>query len=226
VRHLDDDIAKDTTFRIDPLGRKRCQCVLAGLLAPATPLGADTTVLVVTGVALTFIAASTTSFDTSLDDYAGELGHELGLPAEDISGRRADVAAVSTQRDTRNECLDIGLAEVGISASRAALGTVETRVDASSQNADFHSKRPRMCLEDLLSVGHGHSSRESLRSSRAPLIAHQCGGSLEVGVETPTSLFMDPAPPLGVGRSGIAGAERWDSNPRFSPVIRSREEPT
>jgi hypothetical protein len=114
-------------------------------------------VLVVMGVALAFIAASTASLDTSLKDQAGELGHELGLPAEDISGRRADVAAVSTQRDTRNEGLDIGLAEVGISASRAALGTVEAPVDACSQNADFHSKSPRMCLEDLLSVGHGPS---------------------------------------------------------------------
>jgi hypothetical protein len=141
------------------------------LLAPPTRLGADTTVLVVTGVTLAFIAASPTSLDRSLNDYAGELGHELGLPAEDFSGRRADVTAVSTQRDTRNEGLDIGLAEVGISASRAALGTVETPVDACSQNADFHSKRPRMCLEDLLSVGHGPSSREPLRSSRAPSIA-------------------------------------------------------
>jgi hypothetical protein len=171
MRHVDDDNAKDTALRLDTLGRKRCQCVLAGLLATPTRLGADTTVLVVTGVALTFIAAATASLDTSLNDYAGELGHELGLPAEDISGRRADVAAVSTQRDTRNEGLDIGLTEVGISASGATLGTVEAPVDACSQNADFHSQRPRMCLEDLLSVGHGSSSLEPLRSSRAPSIA-------------------------------------------------------
>jgi hypothetical protein len=125
-------------------------------------------VLVVTSVALAFTAASTTSLDTSLDDYPGELGHELGLPAEDVSGRRADVTAISTQRDTRNQRLDIGLAEVGIRASRAALGTVEARIDACSQNADFHSNRPRMCFEDLLSVGHDPSSLSRSRVRRLP----------------------------------------------------------
>jgi len=124
------------------------------LLAPPTRLGADTTVLVVMCVALAFIAASTASLDTSLKNYASEVGHELGLPAEDRSGRCTDVAAVSTERDTRNERLDIRFGEVGIRTSRAALGAVEAAVDASSQNANLDSKRPRMCLEDLLSVGH------------------------------------------------------------------------
>jgi hypothetical protein len=106
------------------------------------------------GMALALIAASTTGLDTRLKNDASELGHELGLPAEEVAGRRTDVTAVATQRDTRNEGLDIGLAEVGIGASRAALGTVEAPVDARGQNADLDSKRPRMRHEDLLSVGH------------------------------------------------------------------------
>lgn len=100
-------------------------------------------------VAFAFSAASTTSLDTRLKNDASKLGHELGLPAEDFSGRRTDVTAVATKRDTRNEGVDIGLAEVGIGASRAALGAVEAAVDTCSQDADFHSKRPRMCLEHL-----------------------------------------------------------------------------
>jgi hypothetical protein len=139
-------------------------------------------------VALAFIAASTTSLDARLKDDASELGYELGLPAEDLSGRCTDVAAVSTQRDTRNEALDIGLAEVGISASRAGLGTVEAAVDACSQNADFHSKRPRMCLEDPLSVGHGPSSFEPPRCSRARSIARSVWRISRVGVETARTL--------------------------------------
>ena len=106
-------------------------------------------------VALAFIAASAASLDTSLKNDAREVGYELGLPAEDHSGRRTDVTAVSTERDTRNERLDIGFGEVGISASSAALGAVEAEVDACSQNAKINLKRTRMCLEDLLSVGHG-----------------------------------------------------------------------
>ena len=100
-------------------------------------------------VAFAFSAASTTSLDTRLKNDASKLGHELGLPAEDFSGRRTDVTAVATKRDTRNEGVDIGLAEVGIGASSAALGAVEAAVDTCSQDADFHSKRPRMCLEHL-----------------------------------------------------------------------------
>jgi hypothetical protein len=109
-------------------------------------------------VALAFVAASTTGLDTRLKGYARKLGHELGLPAEDVSGRRADVTAVETQGATRNEGLEIGLAEVRIGASSAALGTLEAPIDACSQNADLHSKRSRMCLEDRLSVGHCPSS--------------------------------------------------------------------
>jgi hypothetical protein len=96
--------------RLDALGRQRGQRVLAGSLAAATGLGADTAVLVVMGVALAFSAASTTSLDTRLKNDASELGHELRLPAEDLSGRCTDVTAVSTERDTRNEGVDIGLA--------------------------------------------------------------------------------------------------------------------
>jgi len=114
-------------------------------------------------VALALIAASTASLDTSLKDYASEVGHELGLPAEDRPGRRTDVTAVSTERDTRNERLDVGFGEIGISASRAALGAVEAEVDTCSQNAKINLKRTRMRLEDLLSVGHGHSSLEPPR---------------------------------------------------------------
>jgi hypothetical protein len=110
---------------------------------------------VVICVALAFVAGSAAGLDTSLKNYASEVGHELGLPAEDRSGRRTDVTAVSTERDTRNERFEIGFGEIGISASRAVLGALEAAVDACSQNAKINLKRTRMRLEDLLSVGHG-----------------------------------------------------------------------
>ena len=109
-------------------------------------------------VALAFIAASAASLDTSLKNDASEVGHELGLSAENRSGRRTDITAISTERDTGNERVDIGFGEVGIRASRTALDALEAAVDAGSQNAKINLKRPRMGLEDLLSVGHGHSS--------------------------------------------------------------------
>ena len=113
-------------------------------------------------VPLTLIATSPTSFDASLKSNSGELGDELGLPTEDATGRDADVTAVVTQCDARNEGFDIGLAEVGVSAGCAGLSTVEARVDAGNQRPDFHRECARMRLQNLLSVGHDPSSPEPL----------------------------------------------------------------
>jgi len=137
---------------------ERRQSVIARLFASSTDLGADAAVLVMARVPLTLIAASPTSFDASLKSNSGELGDELGLPTEDAAGRDADVTAVVTQRDARNEGLDIGLAEVGVSAGRAGLSTVKARVDAGNQRPDFHRECARMRLQNLLGVGHDPSS--------------------------------------------------------------------
>ena len=75
----------------------RRQGVTACLFASSTRLGADAAVLVMVSMSLTLIAASSTGFDASLERGAGELGDELGLPAEDATGRDADVTAVETQ---------------------------------------------------------------------------------------------------------------------------------
>lgn len=136
------------------LTRERRQNVLARLFASSTDLGADAAVLVVARVPLTFIAASSTSLDASPNSSARELGHELGLPGEDASGRDTDVTAVVTQRNARDHRLDIGLAEVSVGTGRAALSTLEARVDAGDQGVEFHPECPRMRLQNLPSVGH------------------------------------------------------------------------
>jgi hypothetical protein len=130
---------------------------MARLLASSTHLGADAAVLVMMRVPLTLIAASPTSFDTSLKSHARDLGDELRLPTENAAGRDADLTAVVTQRDARNEGFDVGLAEVGVSAACATLSTVEARVDAGNQRPDFHRECARMRLQNLLSVGHESS---------------------------------------------------------------------
>jgi hypothetical protein len=142
------------------------QGVIARLFASSTDLGADAAVHVMVRVTLTLVAASPTSFDARLKSNPGELGDELGLPAEDATGRDADVTAVVTQRNARNEGFDIRLAEVGVSAGCAGLSTVEARVDAGSQRPDFHRECARMRLQNLLSVGHDPSSLSRSDSSR------------------------------------------------------------
>jgi hypothetical protein len=84
------------------LSLKRLQGVITRFFALSTHLGAHAAMLVMMCVPLALIAASPTSFEASLKSNAGELGNELGLPAEDATGRDADVTAVQTQRDARN----------------------------------------------------------------------------------------------------------------------------
>jgi hypothetical protein len=139
------------------LGGKRRQSVIACPFADAADLLADAAVLMMLCVMLAFVATQPTRFDASLEGSAGDLCDELRLPAEDASGRDADVTAVVTQRDAPDHRLDIGLAKVGVSTGRAALGAVEARVDAGHQRVECNAKRARMRLEDLLSVGHDPS---------------------------------------------------------------------
>jgi hypothetical protein len=124
------------------------------LFASSTHFGANAAVLVMMRVPLTLIAAAPTRFDASLKGNARELGDKLGLPGENAAGRDADVTAVVTQRDARNEGFEVGLAEVRVSAGCATLSTVEARLDAGNQRRDFHRKCARMRLQNLLSVGH------------------------------------------------------------------------
>jgi hypothetical protein len=153
-------------------------------------------------VPLTLLAASPTGFDASLKSNPGELGDELGLPTEDAAGRDADVTAVVTQRDARNQGFDIGLAEVGVSACCAGLSTVETRVDAGSQRPQFHRDCARMRLQNLLSVGHDPSSPEPLRRSEA--VEHVDSSGSERAGSDGTRTHQLGAPTAIVGPSGMS----------------------
>src|SRR5262249_29607215 len=72
----------------------------------------------------------------------------------DPSCRQADVGTVLAQGDTAQQHLHVRLAEGGVGAGRAALRTVEARVDARDQRAGVYLDRSRMRLQHLLSVGH------------------------------------------------------------------------
>jgi hypothetical protein len=132
------------------------------LFALSTHLAADAAVLVMMRVPLALVAAVPTSFDASLKSYAGDVGNELGLPAEDTAGRDADVAAVQAERNARNQRLEIGLAQVGVSAGCTALSAVEACVDAGDQRTEFDPECPRMRLQDLSGMGHDPSFHEPL----------------------------------------------------------------
>jgi hypothetical protein len=111
-------------------------------------------------VALAFLTGSPAGVDTRLENAPCEVGHELRLSGENAACRHADITAVQTERDARQQGLEIRLAEVRVGARRAGLGADEAFVDARSQDARFDRKRPPMRLQHLLRTGHDPSSRE------------------------------------------------------------------
>ena len=158
-------------------------------------------------VPLTFIPAAPASFDAGLKSNSGQLRDELGLPTEDAAGRDADVTAVVTQRNARNEGFEIRLAKVGVSAGCAALSTVEARVDAGNQRPDLHRECTRVRLQNLLSVGHDLSSPESLRQFEAVEHADSSHASHPGGARS--SCFPDRPT-----RSATSGHEDHDHRQR------------
>jgi hypothetical protein len=120
-------------------------------------------VLVVLCVPFAFRTASLASVQARLEDDPRELGHELRLSAENAARRHADITAIQTERDARQQSLDIRLAEIRVGAGSAGLGTDEAFVDARGQNARVNRKRPRMGVQHLPSTGHDPSSRECAR---------------------------------------------------------------
>jgi hypothetical protein len=111
-------------------------------------------------VALAFLTGSPAGVDTRLENDPCEAGYELRLSGKYAACRHADITAVQTERDARQQGLEIRLAEVRVGARCAGLGADEAFVDAPSQDARFDRKRPRMRLQHLLRTGHDPSSRE------------------------------------------------------------------
>jgi hypothetical protein len=89
--------------------------------------------LVMVCVPLTLLATRAARLEARLHNAARELGNELRLPAQNPSGRDADVAAVLTQADAAQHHLDVRLTQAGVSARGAALRAVEARVDARDE---------------------------------------------------------------------------------------------
>jgi hypothetical protein len=117
--------------------------------------------LVMVRVPLALLATRAARLEARLHDAARQLWNELRLPAQNPSGRKADVATVLTRGDAAQHHLHIRLTQASVSAGRAALRTVEARIDARDQRGGVHLNRPWMRLQHLLSVSHLHLPRRS-----------------------------------------------------------------
>jgi hypothetical protein len=111
-------------------------------------------VLVVVRVPFTLVTACPACLGARLHNRAGELGLKFGLSAEDPACGIADVAAVEAEPDAADDRADVLLTEARVGARRAALGAIETRIDARKLRACLDRSSPWMRLQHLLSMGH------------------------------------------------------------------------
>jgi hypothetical protein len=106
-------------------------------------------VLVVLSVPVAFGSGRTTRRSTRFDRGAKNAEIDFGLPHDDSSGGRADVAAVETQADAANQLAHVWLGEVGIRADRARRRTLQALGYAANDRLAINTRWPRMRLDDL-----------------------------------------------------------------------------
>ncbi len=138
------------------------------MLAEQADFRADAAMFMVVRMPLALLPADAAGQGARLDDRPGELRLELGLPGEDLARGDAHVTAVQTQADAADQGAYIGLAEVGVRASRAALSAVKACVDTRNQGSRFDRGSLGMRLQYLLSVGHDFLPSSLQAHSLAP----------------------------------------------------------
>ena len=106
--------------------------------------------LVVRGVPLAFLGADTAGLRTRLDDPAGELRLESGLPRQDTTRGLADIRAVEVEPDTADKLLNGLLTEAGVGATGAARGAADALVDTARERVAVDGRRLRMSPHHLL----------------------------------------------------------------------------
>src|SRR5690349_9729323 len=136
------------------------QRVLAGALAALAGLAADTAMFVMVGVARTFLGAGPAGDLARADHAAQHLAVGAGAPCRKRPGQRAKVCAVETDADALPQLLDHLLAEAGVGAGCAGLGTVVAGFDAADQRGVRLAIGVRVRLDHLLGV-HGALHRRS-----------------------------------------------------------------
>jgi hypothetical protein len=133
--------------------------VVTRLLAPATDCRANTTVFVVSGVALALLGASEAGLCTGFDHCGDDAQIGGGLPRHDPAGRIADVGAVEVESNAADQLGQIALCEAGVCAGGTARGTVDTLIDAAEESVAVEAAGMRMQVDDL-SNSHGLLSSE------------------------------------------------------------------
>jgi hypothetical protein len=141
--------------------------VITRLLAAATDCRANTTVFVVSGVALALLGASEAGLCTGFDHRGDDAQVGDRLPRHDPASRIAGVGTVEVESNAADQFGQIALCEAGVCAGGTARGAVDTVVDAAEEGVAIEVAGMRVQVDDL-SNSHGllSSERPGERSTR------------------------------------------------------------
>jgi hypothetical protein len=142
------------TRPVDPFRRfglaDRREEVVTCLLAAAAGFCAETAVLMVGGMPLTFLAAGAARRCAGFDRRAEEAEIGRCLAGEDATGGLAGVCAVEVETNAADQLLHVLLAETSVGAARAASGAGETLVDTTHEGVAIKAGRLGMRLDHFL----------------------------------------------------------------------------
>jgi hypothetical protein len=167
----------------------RGEQVVARLLAGAAGCGADTTVLVVIGVALTLISAGTARCSAGLDGRADDPDIGLRLTRHDAAGGGAHIRAVETEANATDHLSDVLLGQTRVGASGARGGAIDAVFDAAQQRLAIDAGWVWMRRDDLSNSHFGSFLYSAAESRHAT--AHTLTGMEAAGIE-PGFGFLEP----------------------------------
>lgn len=122
--------------------------LVASRLAAAADLCAQTTLLMVGGVAVAFLRTGEAGRGTRFDHAADETDIGRALSDRDAAGRLARIGAVESDSNHPHQ-LPIVLAQADVGAGGTAGGAVEALLRTAQQKLTNQAPRQRMHTDDL-----------------------------------------------------------------------------
>ena len=125
-----------------------CQCVLAGLLAATTRIGANCAMFMFVPEPRAFISAQPTGSGACPQHFADDFKVRAGLARRNGCCNSANVGAIKIEPNALPQFLNAVFAEAGISAARADQGAIAAFADAANERLIDAALHVGVCARD------------------------------------------------------------------------------